>query len=57
MIWDALDRNLEPDEKRQIQIIVAAILRNTWGTLRLRKAGHEHAPASLGGRDTHDRCF
>ncbi len=24
MIWDALDRNLEPDEKRQIQIIVAA---------------------------------
>jgi acid stress-induced BolA-like protein IbaG/YrbA len=23
-IWDALDRNLEPDEKRQIQIIVAA---------------------------------
>ena len=24
MIWDALDQALEPDEKRQIQIIVAA---------------------------------
>jgi acid stress-induced BolA-like protein IbaG/YrbA len=33
MIWDALDRNLEPDEKRQIQIIVAATPEEHMGRL------------------------